>query len=63
MHMKGKYRAIAMTTLCVDIFDSTGDIMPGGEALNFAMHACKYKYMDVAIIGSFGDDKAGKEAN
>ncbi len=26
----------AMTTMCVDVFDSTGEIFPGGEALNFA---------------------------
>ena len=29
-----KTRLLCMPTLCADIFDATGEILPGGEALN-----------------------------
>jgi len=50
----------AMTTLCVDVFDSTGEIVPGGEALNFAAAACGYPHVRVGIMGAVGDDGYGK---
>lgn len=51
---------IAMTTMCVDIFDSTGEMYPGGEALNFAAAACSYPHIKVGLMGAVGDDECGK---
>lgn len=53
-------KIIAMPTLCADIFEKTGEILPGGEALNFAAHACKYPHIDVTLVGAIGDDKVGQ---
>ncbi len=50
----------AMTTLCVDVFESTGKVLPGGEALNFAAVACEYPHVKVGIMGAVGDDEYGK---
>ena len=50
----------AMTTMCADIFDATGEIFPGGEALNFAAVACEYPHISVGIMGAIGDDECGK---
>lgn len=38
---------IAMTCMCVDVFDASGELRPGGEALNFAAVASK-------ILGHIG---------
>ena len=53
-------RILCMPTLCADIFDATSDILPGGEALNFACIACRYDHMDVALLGAIGEDKPGR---
>lgn len=53
-------KIIAMTTLCGDIFDATGEIRPGGEALNFAAIASEYAHIGVGIIGSIGEDACGR---
>lgn len=53
-------KVTAMTTMCVDIFDSTGEIFPGGEALNFAAVACDYPHIKVGIMGAVGDDEYGE---
>ncbi len=50
----------AMTTLCVDVFDSTGEVIPGGEALNFATVACEYPHIKVGLMGAVGDDDHGR---
>lgn len=50
----------AMSTLCVDVFDDSGEIRPGGEALNFAVNAEKYKALSVSLLGAVGDDQYGK---
>lgn len=50
----------AMTTLCVDLFPESGEIRPGGEALNLAAVAENYPYMDISIIGAVGNDKYAK---
>lgn len=50
----------AMTTMCADIFDSTEEIFPGGEALNFAVATCGYPHINVGIMGAIGDDECGK---
>lgn len=50
----------SLTCACADIFDATGEIFPGGEALNFT---CAVKAAapetDAFLIGAVGDDEAG----
>lgn len=53
-------RILCMPTLCADIFDATGDILPGGEALNFACIASRYEHVDVSLLGAIGDDEPGR---
>ena len=55
-----KTRLLCMPTLCADIFDATGEILPGGEALNLACIACRYDHMDVALLGAIGEDGPGQ---
>ncbi len=55
-----RIKITAMSTLCVDVFDSTDIIRPGGEALNFAGNATLLDYMDVSLIGAIGNDEYGK---
>lgn len=50
---------ISMTCMCVDVFDATGEIRPGGEALNFAAIASGYDNISVDILGAIGDDHYG----
>ncbi len=50
----------AMTCMCVDVFDDTGEIRPGGEALNFAAIASEYNHVSIDILGAIGDDNYGK---
>ena len=50
---------IAMTCMCVDVFDASGELRPGGEALNFAAIASKYDNVSVNLLGAIGDDKYG----
>ena len=50
----------SLTTMCADYFEESGDIVPGGEALNFAAAASVYKNAGVSIIGAIGDDLCGK---
>ena len=53
-------RILCMPTLCADIFDATGEILPGGEALNFACIACRYDHVEVSLLGAVGDDEPGR---
>ena len=53
-------RILCMPTLCADIFEHSGEILPGGEALNFACIACQYDHVDVALLGSIGEDEPGR---
>ena len=53
-------KIIAMTTLCADLFEASGEIRPGGEALNFAANACKYADVEVGVLGAIGDDEVGR---
>ncbi|MCM1524582.1 MAG: PfkB family carbohydrate kinase [Ruminococcus sp.] len=56
-------KIVAMTTVCADIFPETGEIFPGGEALNFAAACSKYGGgIQIGIVGAVGDDEAGKAA-
>lgn len=51
----------AMTCLCVDVFDGTEEVRPGGEALNFAATvAGQYEKIQMSLIGGIGDDDYGK---
>ena len=36
---KMKIKLVALPCLCVDVFDGTNEMRPGGEALNFAAYA------------------------
>ena len=45
-------RILCMPTLCADIFEHSGEILPGGEALNFACIACQYDHVDVSLLGA-----------
>lgn len=51
----------ALTTMCADFFEESGNIVPGGEALNFAAAASVYPNVSVSIIGAIGDDPCGKK--
>ncbi len=53
-------RIVAMPCLCADVFEATGDIFPGGEALNFAANACRYPHAQVEVMGAIGDDAEGR---
>lgn len=53
-------RIVALPCVCVDVFAGTGEIRPGGEALNFASHAVKFNEIEVALWGIVGDDIYGK---
>lgn len=56
-----KTKIVAMTTMCGDIFDATGEIRPGGEALNFAAIASEYPHVEISLVGAIGDDECGRE--
>ena len=56
-----KTKIVAMTTMCGDIFDATGEIRPGGEALNFAVIASEYPHVEISLMGAIGDDECGRE--
>ncbi|MGN0367679.1 MAG: PfkB family carbohydrate kinase, partial [Wujia sp.] len=55
-----KIKLVALPCLCADVFDGTEEIRPGGEALNFAVHAAEFDEMDVSLFGIIGDDEYGK---
>ena len=53
-------RILCMPTLCADIFEHSGEILPGGEALNFACIASRYDHVRLSLLGAIGDDPAGR---
>ena len=53
-------RITALPCLCVDVFDGTNEIRPGGEALNFAVHASRFNGIYVTLLGVIGDDNYGR---
>lgn len=53
-------RILCLPTLCADIFEHSGEILPGGEALNFACIACQYDHVDVSLLGAIGEDEPGR---
>ena len=54
-----KKRLLCMPCLCADVFDATGEILPGGEALNLACIACRYDHLAVSLLGAIGEDEPG----
>ena len=52
-------RILCMPTLCADIFEQSGEILPGGEALNFACIASRYDHVELSLLGAIGNDPAG----
>ena len=52
-------RILCMPTLCADIFEHSGEILPGGEALNFACIASRYDHIELSLLGAIGNDPAG----
>ena len=52
-----RIRLTALPCLCVDVFYGTDTIRPGGEALNFAAHASRFRDIDVTLLGVVGKDK------
>lgn len=53
----------AMTTICADIFDDGGEILLGGEALNFAMAISSCcPDINISLMGAIGNDEIGKKA-
>lgn len=55
-----KIKLVALPCLCVDVFDGTDEIRPGGEALNFAAHAAEFQEIKVTLMGVIGDDAYGQ---
>ncbi len=53
-------RILCLPTLCADIFDATGEILPGGEALNFACIASRYDHAELSLLGAIGEDEPGR---
>ncbi|MGN0439103.1 MAG: carbohydrate kinase family protein, partial [Lachnospiraceae bacterium] len=53
-------RITALPCLCVDVFDGTDEIRPGGEELNFAVHAARFENMEVVLLGAIGKDRYGE---
>lgn len=52
-------RVLCLPTLCADIFEQSGEILPGGEALNFACIASRYDHVALSLLGAIGNDPAG----
>lgn len=50
----------ALPCLCADVFEETGEIRTGGEAMNFAVHASKFDGIDVRLVGIIGKDRFGE---
>jgi len=53
-------RILCMPTMCADIFEHSGEILPGGEALNFACIASRYDHIHLSLLGAIGNDPAGR---
>ena len=52
-------KIITLTCMCTDTFDGTDEIRPGGESLNFAVHASREADVRTAIMGAVGKDVYG----
>lgn len=53
-------KVCALTCVCVDVFDASGEIRPGGEALNFIANCSSYPHANCFLIGAIGGDSYGE---
>jgi fructoselysine 6-kinase len=51
-------KILALACFCVDVFPEIGKVLPGGNALNFAV-GCKKSGADVYVMGNIGKDNYG----
>ena len=54
-----RIKLTAFPCLCADVFTDSLKFYPGGEELNFAMHASKFGEIDVTLMGAIGKDVYG----
>lgn len=54
-------KIIALNCLCADVFDKTGEMYAGGEAMNFSAAVCRYDHVEASIMGTVGRDEYGKK--
>ena len=52
-------RIVSMTSVCVDLYDGTEEIFPGGESLNFVMNWSKNPDEEIYLIGAIGLERYG----
>lgn len=51
----------ALPVLAMDVYEELGKVHPGGEALNFAVHASEFTGIDISLIGAVGNDDYGRQ--
>lgn len=51
----------ALTCLCADVFDKTGEMYAGGEAMNFSAAVCRYDHVEAYLMGAVGNDTYGRK--
>ena len=54
-------KVIALSALCVDYFPEQGINKPGGNSLNFAIHARNFANEIVAVAGYLGEDAEAEQ--
>lgn len=54
------YKVVATSCACVDVYVQSGELHPGGEALNFCGNISKDMEIDCYFMGAIGDDEYGK---
>jgi len=54
-------KVIAFSALCVDYYPECKISRPGGNSLNFAVHAKKFEDTRVAVAGYLGEDDEAKQ--
>ena len=53
-------KIVAFPSVCVDVFDGTDIVRPGGEELNFSSHAAEIEGVSVILLGAISDDYYGQ---
>jgi fructoselysine 6-kinase len=53
-------RFLAATVFCVDFFKTTGEVLIGGNSLNFAVQCANSGMNKVSLLGAVGNDKYGE---
>ncbi len=54
-------KVIALSALCIDHFPQQEISVPGGNSLNFAIHAKNMKMEEVAVAGFLGKDDEAEQ--